>query len=103
MAKTTEEAVLLALETRGDLFESLYEMLSSDNYVRVLMALEEGMTQTELAGKVGVGGATVSRAVNELEEYDLIEETDDGYQKTLTALGHPMIQHFYETEVLNSD
>lgn len=103
MNETTEEAVLLALETRDDLFESLYEMLSSDNYVRVLMALEEGITQTEIADEVGVGGATVSRAVNELKEYDLIEETDDGYRKTLTALGHPMIQHFYETEVLNSD
>lgn len=66
MSETTEEAVLLALETRDDLFESLYEMLSSDNYVRVLMALEEGMTQTEIADEMGVGGATVSRAVNEL-------------------------------------
>jgi predicted transcriptional regulator len=103
MSETTEEAVLLALETRDDLFESLYEMLSSDNYVRVLMALEEGMTQTEIADEVGVGGATVSRAVRELKEYDLVEETDGGYKKTLTALDHPMIQHFYETEVLNSD
>jgi len=42
MSETTEEAVLLALETREDLFESLYEMLSSDNYVRVLMEVEEG-------------------------------------------------------------
>lgn len=103
MGETTEEAVLLALETRDDLFESLYEMLSSDNYVRVLMALEEGMTQMEIADEVGVGSATVSRAVNELKEYDLVEETDDGYAKTLTALNHPMIQHFFETEVLNSD
>lgn len=103
MSETTEEAVLLALETRDDLFESLYEMLSSDNYVRVLMALEEGMTQTDIADEVGVGGATVSRAVRELKEYDLVEETDDGYKKTLPVLDHPMIQHFYETEVLNSD
>jgi len=103
MSETSEEAVLLALETRDDLFESLYDMLSSDNYVRVLMALEEGMTQTDIADEVGVGGATVSRAVRELKEYDLVEETDDGYKKTLTALDHPMIQHFYEMEVLNSD
>lgn len=95
--------MLLALETREDLFESLYEMLSSDNYVRVLMALEEGKTQAEIADDVGVGRGTVSRAVSELKEYDLIEETDDGYSKTLSALNHPMIQHFYETEVLNSD
>lgn len=103
MTETTEEAVLLALETRDDLFESLYDMLSSDNYVMVLMAIEEGKIQTEIADDVGIGGGTVSRAVAELKEYDLIEETDDGYKKTLSALDHPMIQHFYETEVLNSD
>jgi predicted transcriptional regulator len=103
MARMTEEAVLLALETRDDLFESLSEMLRSDNYISVLMALEEGMTQAEIADEVGVGAATVSRAVDELKEYDLIEECDDGYKKTLTVLGHPMIQHFYESEVLNSD
>ena len=103
MSEVTEEAVLLALETREELFQSLYEMLSSDNYVRVLMALEERKTQTEIADDVGTSSATVSRAVTELEEYELIEEAEDGYRKTLSSLNHPMIQHFYETEVLNSD
>ena len=103
MSEVTEEAVLLALETREELFQSLYEMLSSDNYVRVIMALEEGKTQTEIADDVGTSSATVSRAVTELEEYELIEEAEDGYRKTLSSLNHPMIQHFYETEVLNSD
>jgi DNA-binding MarR family transcriptional regulator len=102
MTETTEEAVLLALETRQDLFESLYEMLSSDNYVRVLMEVEEGKAQGEIADEVGTSGATVSRAVDELEELELIEETNNGYTKTLPALDHPMIQHFYETEVLDS-
>lgn len=103
MATTTEEAVLLALETREDLFDSLYEMLSSDNYVRVLMAAEERKAQAEIAEEIGTSSATVSRAVSELEEYELIEETENGYTKTLPALDHPMIQHFYETEVLDSD
>lgn len=103
MSETTEEAVLLALETREDLFESLYEMLSSDNYVRVLMEVEEGKAQGEIADEAGTSDATVSRAVDELEEYELIEETNNGYAKTLPALDHPMIQHFYETEVLDGD
>jgi uncharacterized protein YerC len=103
MNETSEEAVLLALETRDALFESLYDMLSSDNYVKVLMGLEEGKTQTEIADDVGVGGGTVSRAVRELKEYDLAKETDDGYKKTLSALDHPIIQHFYETEVTDGD
>ncbi|MFC6757683.1 MULTISPECIES: helix-turn-helix domain-containing protein [Haloarcula] len=103
MTQTTEEAVLLALETRNDLFQSLHEMLSSDNYVEVLMALEEGKTQTEIANEVGTSSATVSRAVGELEDFELIEEGENGYKKTLPALDHPMIQHFYQTEVLNSE
>ncbi|GAB3679675.1 hypothetical protein GCM10028857_01370 [Salinarchaeum chitinilyticum] len=103
MSNVTEEAVLLALDTRDDLFDSLYEMLSSDNYVRVLMALEEGMTQTEIAEEVGIGNATVSRAISELQEYDLVEEADSGYRKTLASLNHPMLQHFYETEVLENE
>jgi len=103
MTQTTEEAVLLALETREDLFNSLHEMLSSDNYVKALMALEEGKTQADVAHEIGVSSMTVSRAVDELEKHDLIEEIEDGWQKTLPALDHPMIQHFYKTEVLNSD
>jgi DNA-binding MarR family transcriptional regulator len=103
MSEMTEEAVLLALETREDLFESFYEMLSSDNYVEVLMAVENGKKQKEISKEVGISSATVSRAISELEEYELIEETDSGYKKTLTALDHPMSQHFYESEVLDSD
>lgn len=103
MAETTEEAVLLALESRTELFESLNEVLSSDNYLRVLMALEEGMNQSEIAEEIGVGGATVSRAVGELLEYQLIKETENGYAKSLPVLGHPMIQYYYEKEVLNNE
>jgi len=103
MSNTTEEAVLLALETREDLFDSLYEMLTSDNYVKVLMAVKKEKTQAEIADEVGIGASTVSRAIGELEEYELIEQTDTGYIKTLPVLDHPMIQHFYETEVIDGD
>lgn len=103
MSGTTEEAVLLALETRNDLFESFYEMLSSENYVRVLMATEEGMTQSDIAEEIGVGQGTVSRAFSELKDYELITEADDGYKKSLPVLDHPLIQYFYETEVLNGE
>lgn len=101
--KTTEEAVLLALETRSELFGSLQEVMSSDNYLRVLMALEEGKTQAEIADEIGVGSGTVSRAIRELSDYELVERTDDGYRKTLPVLDHPMIQYYYEKEVLNND
>lgn len=103
MSETSEEAVLLALETRKELFDSLFDMLTSENYAKVLMGVEEGMTQGEIAEAVGVGSSTVSRAMEELEEFDLVEEIDDGWQKSLPVLDHPMIQYYFEKEVLESD
>lgn len=103
MSETSEEAILLALDTREALFDCMYEMLSSDNYVRVLMALEEGKSQTEIAEEIGLGNSTVSRAITELQEYELILETDNGFKKALSSLNHPMIQHFYKTERLNNE
>lgn len=99
MPKTSEEAVLLALNTREELFESLQEIISSDKRLNVLMALEEGKSQQQIADEVGVGNSTVSRAIEEFEDYDLINSTDNGYGKTLTVLDHPIIQHYYDTEV----
>lgn len=93
----------MALGNREDLFDSLFEMLSSENYVEVLMAAEPGMTQSDIANEIGVGSGTVSRAMTELRDYGLIEETEDGYEKVLPSLGHPMIQHFFRTEVLDNE
>lgn len=103
MSPISEESVLLAIDIREDLFEALSAMLSSDNYLRVLMALEETKSQTEVAEAIGVGGSTVSRAVRELLENDLIEETENGYRKKLRVLDHPMIQYFYDKEVLGNE
>lgn len=103
MSETSEEAVLLALETRGELFNSLYDMLSSDNYVKVLMAISEGKTQTQIAEEIGVGNATVSRAITELMDYELVMEAENGWKKSLPVLDHPMIQYYFEKEVLESD
>ena len=100
---TSEEAVLLALGNREELFDSLYEMVSSDNYVKVLMAVETGETQGDIADKIGVGQTTVSRAISELIEFELVVETDDGYERTLQALGHPLIQYYFHNEVIGDD
>lgn len=101
MTETTEEALLLAIETRDDLFDSLEEMLTSENRLKVLMAVEEGKTQGDMAEEVGVGRATVSRSIDELKELEMVEETDDGYRKILPVLDHPIIEHFFEEEFLN--
>lgn len=99
MPATTEEALLLAIETREDLFGSLQEMLDSDNYLAVLMNYDSDLTQREIAEKAGVNQSTVSRAVNELRELELVETTEDGEMKSLPVLDHPIMQHFFETEV----
>jgi len=103
MSDASEEAVLLALDTREELFQSLYDMMSSDNYVEILMAVKLGKTQSDLAEEVGVGTGTVSRAMNQLEEFGLVEEGEDGYEKALSALEHPMLQHYFYEEVVVDD
>jgi DNA-binding IclR family transcriptional regulator len=65
------------------------------------MAVEEGMSQQEIGEEAGVHQATVSRAMNELRELDLVEETDNGYKKALSVLNHPVIQNLFETEFLD--
>lgn len=99
MSASSEIAVLHAMENRHELFASLKEIFRSDKYLDVFMALEDNMTQREIADKSGVGQSTISRAVKDLKEYDLIEETDNGYRKTLPVFGHPILQYFYRQEV----
>jgi len=103
MTGTSEEALLLAIETRDELFNTLGEILGSDNYLKVLMEIEEGKTQTDVANALGIGNSTVSRAVKELEKNNLIVETDDGHQKILPVLSHPIIQYYFETEVTGDE
>lgn len=73
MTATSEESLLLAVETHETLFGTLDEMLSSENYLKVLFVVEEGKTQSEMADEADVGGATVSRAISELKEFGLVE------------------------------
>jgi Fic family protein len=96
MPESSEEALLLAIETREDLFGSLEDMLTSENYLKVLMHWEEGLTQQEIADRTDIGRATVSRALSELEELNLIEETGDGERMALPVLTHPVMHHLYE-------
>lgn len=101
MTNTTEEALLMAIENRDDLFESLEAMLTSDNYLKALVHWKPEQTQQEIADRAGVGRATVSRAEREFKELGLIEENEEGEEKTLPVLDHPLLQHFFEEEYLN--
>lgn len=103
MQETSEESLLLAVEAREELFGMFDEMFSSENYPRVLMAFEEGMSYEELSNAAGVSEGTVSNAFKELEQFGLIGNGEDGRYHTLPVLKHPMIQYYYWNEVVEDD
>jgi predicted transcriptional regulator len=98
MVDTSEEALLLALETHEDLFSTIDKMLSSENYLKVLMVIEEDKTYADMSDEAGVAQGTVGNAISELQEFGLVEETNEGYKRTLSVLGHPLIQQSYWDE-----
>lgn len=101
MTDTSEQSLLLALETHEELFDTLDSILTSKNYLRVLMVTEEDKLRKEMADEADVSTGTVSNAMEELQEYGLVEETDEGYQRTLPILGHPIVQHLFWDEVVD--
>lgn len=104
MADSTQEALLLAIAGRDDLFDMFEEMFSSDNYHRVLMAFREGMQYADISREAGVAEGTVSNAFKELEDYGLIEKDDDGNRRhTMPVLTHPIIQYYYLKEVIGDE
>lgn len=103
MQGSSEEALLLAIDTRDELFQMFQEMFSSDNYHKVLMAYREGMTYSEISDVTGVSPGTISNAFDELEEHGLLTQGENGRQHTLPVLTHPMIQYYYWEEVVDDE
>ncbi|WP_436906713.1 MarR family transcriptional regulator [Halosimplex marinum] len=101
MPDTSEQSLLLALDTHEELFEKINSLLTSENYLRVLMVVEEGKLRKQMAEEAGVSTGTVSNAIAELQEFGLVEETDEGYQRTLPVLGHPIVQHLFWEEAVD--
>lgn len=99
MSPVNQEALLLAISDREDIFEMFDEMFSSENYHNVLMAYRPGMTNQEIAQELDIVPRTVTRAFNELEEYGLITSDENGQrQHSLPVLTHPIIQYYYWKE-----
>lgn len=95
MPTTSQEALLQAINLRGEIFEMFEDMFASDNYHRVLMAYEGGMTYQQISDKADVGTGTVSRAMDVLVECGFILDTDEGKKHSLPVLNHPIIQYYY--------
>lgn len=103
MQDTSEEALLLAISNRDDVFDMFREMFSSKNYLRVLMAFEEGMSYEEISNAAEVSEGTVSNAFKELEKFGLIGQGEGGRYQTMPVLRHPMIQYYYWNEVVGNE
>lgn len=93
----------MAISEREELFTMFEEMFSSENYHKILMTFEEGMQYGEIAEELDVGTGTISRAFEELEEFGLIEDGEDGRTHALPILKHPMIQYHYWKDVVEDE
>ena len=101
MANWTDEALLLAVETREDLFGCIEEMAESKNNLKVLVEYNDGLSQNEIAERAGINQSTVSRGIRELEEVGLLAPKDDGYEKQPKIIDHPIINHLIYKEVID--
>lgn len=97
-----DTAILNALDNRESIISSLKNLLSKENYIKVLLYWEQGLSQSEMAKKADVGQATVSRAKNRLEELDLLEEGEEGLTASIEVLNHPLVRESY-IEVLENE
>jgi len=79
------------------------EMFSSENYHMVLMGYDSEKTYAEISDEIGVATGTISAAMDELQEFGLVEETNNGYEKTMGVLDHPIIQYYYWEEFVEND
>lgn len=104
MQDASQEGLLLAIAERENLFEMFDEMFSSENYHKVLMSFEEGKQYADIMEELDIGKGTVGRAFNELEEYGLIAEDEDGERHhTLPVLTHPIIQYYYWKDLVGDE
>lgn len=101
MKRVPQEALLLSIQTKDELFETFDDIFSSDNYHKVLMSFEEGDTFSDVSDKLDIGDGTVSRAMEELEEYGLITIEEGERQHSMLVLTHPLIQYYYWEEFID--
>ncbi len=98
-----DEGVLThALLHREELFETLENVLGTQQRMRLFMEIKPQKSQTEIAEIIGISQPAVSKALNRLLELGLVEKTEDGYKKTFSYLDHPLMEHLWRTEVLKS-
>lgn len=103
MSDVSENTLLQAISVREELFKMFDEMFSSENYHKVLMGYDSEKTYSEVSEEIGVATGTISSAMEELQEFGLIEDTDNGYEKTMEVLDHPIIQYYYWEEVVENE
>ena len=93
--------MLLALEVRKDLFNTLEEILDTRKRKRAFIEVKTNRTQSKIAEEADIDQSTISRMLSELIELGLVREVDEGYEKTLGCIDHPILEHLWNKEVLN--
>lgn len=93
----SEQLLISGIQAKDEIFETLKELTSNENRIRILLEMDEDTTDREIADKVGVSRRTVINAKPDLEEANLIKETGgQSYSKTLSVLDEPLMKHLIE-------
>lgn len=95
--------MLNAIQVKDELFQTLEEVLGTEKRKKIFIEVCADKGQSEIAEQTGVTQPAVSQAVSKLKEFGLVEETDEGYVKTLTSLEHPLLKHLWKEEVLENE
>lgn len=102
---TTEFTIVWAITNHERLFEALGDALETDTRKKILYFAEEGLDQSELSEKVGVGQSSISRNVNKLKDIGLLQDVENGtgYKVTLDFFHHPLVKHLWNEKALKEE
>lgn len=95
-----EGEVLTALQVREELFDTLEEILGTAKRKQAFIEVKPGRKQKEIAESAGASVGTINGVISDLKDLGLARETEDGYEKTLRCMDHPVLEHLWRKEVL---
>ncbi len=101
----TDFTIVWAITNHERLFEVLENALETDTRKKILYFAEEGLDQSELSEKVGVGQSSISRNVNKLKDMGLLKDAENGtgYKVTLDFFHHPLVKHLWNEKVIKEE
>lgn len=95
--------MLTALQVREELFNTLEEILGTPKRKRAFIEIKPNRTQPDIAESADVSIGTINGVISDLKDFGLARETEEGYEKTLQCMDHPVLEHLWREEVLTED